>query len=544
MKKATAMIMAAALAVTAVPAAVFAEDAGETKSVRIGAPYDPTTLDYAELNTDPATYMDIMIGDPLIRSKQGEFIGGAAESWTVSEDSKVWTFTLKEGLTYSDGETPVTAEDFLYNAKRIMDPEAGHYNGESGYILLNGEEYYSGECEWEDVGLKVLDDLTIEYTFKNPQYEVSLAASSLMFPLEEAFVAPLDADGKSYGSSADKLLTNGPFIVSEWISDSSLTFIKNENYWDADSIPMDEVHFVIGANGDTGVDMMLADELDFCPNGTALQKQTLIDAGFEIMSYTTSYQCLNINHKGKSEETGLFLGNANFRKALSLAINRTALCDSVITGCIPATRLTASSEIGMEGYYNDEYPYEGWPAEGDVEKAKEYLAMALEELGKTEEEIPTFELLCYEAQGSIDALSAIQDMLLTGLGINTEINAQTIQIMISSAMSGDYDLWYGGGSMSLPDALESFLSGYVSTVNSPLRGYANEEYDALYNAALEAPSLKERKDNYFELEKFFCDNTLNLILGWSEGGFAYRSGYTGYYNDVETNFTYLDYTAE
>ena len=110
------------LAAASFPAAVLADEA-DVKSVRIGAPYDPVTMDYAELNVDPATYIDTLISDTLIRSKQGEYIGGAAESWETSEDGKTWTFKLKEGLTYSDGETPITSEDFVYAAKRLMDPE-------------------------------------------------------------------------------------------------------------------------------------------------------------------------------------------------------------------------------------------------------------------------------------------------------------------------------------------------------------------------------------------------------------------------------------
>ena len=133
MRKYAAMGLAAVLAAASFPAAVLADEA-DTKSVRIGAPYDPVTLDYAELNVDPATYIDTLISDTLIRNKQGEYIGGAAESWESSEDGKTWTFKLKEGLTYSDGETPITSEDFVYAAKRLMDPDAGHYNAESGYI--------------------------------------------------------------------------------------------------------------------------------------------------------------------------------------------------------------------------------------------------------------------------------------------------------------------------------------------------------------------------------------------------------------------------
>ena len=115
MRRFTALTMAAALMITAVPVVVMADEA-EVKSVRIGAPYDPVTMDYAELNADPATWMDIMVGETLIRNKQGTYIGGLAESWEKSEDGMTWTFKLKEGLTYSDGETPVTAEDLEYAA--------------------------------------------------------------------------------------------------------------------------------------------------------------------------------------------------------------------------------------------------------------------------------------------------------------------------------------------------------------------------------------------------------------------------------------------
>ena len=69
----------------------------------------------------------------------------------------------------------------------------------------------------------------------------------------------------------------------------------------------------------------------------------------------------------------------------------------------------------------------------------------------------------------------------------------------------------------------------------------NFEYDKLYDEAIASPTIEDRKANYFEVEKFFCDNTLNLILGWTDGGFQYKSGYTGFYNTVDTDFTYLDF---
>ena len=177
----------------------------------------------------------------------------------------------------------------------------------------------------------------------------------------------------------------------------------------------------------------------------------------------------------------------------------------------------------------------------DVEKAQEYLNLALEELGKTIDDVPEIELLCYDSQGAIDVLSAVQDMLLTNLGIHTVINAQTIQIMTSGAMSGDYDLWWGGNAIEEPDALEGFLTSYTTADASDLRGYSNEEFDALYDAALSAPTLEERREKYFEVEQFFCDNTMSLIFGWTEGGYYYDSKFMGLtFEAGSPDYTYMD----
>lgn len=539
MRKKVALLMVTAMAAGMVSLGAAASEGGQ-KAAHIGVAYDPVTLDFAAINAEPATEMASMIGDTLIRNKNGELIGGLAESWETSEDGKEWTFKLKEGLTYSDGETPITSEDFVYAVKRLLNAEEGHNNGDSGFVLVNGKEYYDGACEWEEVGVEAVDDLTVKYTFENPQYEVNFTVPALYAPLEEAVVSAL---GVEYGSAPDKIMVSGPYTVSEWNSDSSIVLVKNENYWDAENISMDMFTFLVGATGDTGVDMMLAGELDLWPMSSDVQNQVMIDSGYASTSAYLSYQGLNINHSGKTEETGLFLGNANFRKALSYAIDRTAITSSVMTGSDPANRLVAPTEQGVQGTFSEEYPYEAWPMTAEPEKAKEYLDAALKELGKTMEEVPVIELLCFDSQGSIDILSAVQDMLLTNLGIQTEINPQTIQVMISNAMNGDYDLWYGGNNISEPDALEDYLSSFTTEAGtaSGLRGYRNEEFDKLYEAAVSSPTIEERRTNFFELEKFFCDNTMTLQIGWTDGGYYYPDSFTGLYYAAGTPiYTYMD----
>ena len=173
--------------------------------------------------------------------------------------------------------------------------------------------------------------------------------------------------------------------------------------------------------------------------------------------------------------------------------------------------------------------YVAWPTTADVEGAKAALEAALTEIGATADQIPTFELLCYESQGSIDELSAIQDMLRTNLGIETKINPQTIQVMVSNAMSGAYDLWLGGNGLTLPDACEGYLDGFYSANFSPLRGTNDPAYDALYLATVSAPTIEERLQNFAALEAYFCDNTMNIILGWQDAYVAIGGGYTGYF---------------
>ncbi len=496
-------------------------ESGGTTVVRIGQSYDPTTLDYAEANLDSALFVLAHTAEALMReTADGSYECAAAESYEVNEDATDWTFHLRQGLTYSDGTTPITAEDFYYAATRLIDPAQGH--GNASFKWVNSDAYYGGTAALEDVGVKVLDDYTIEYTFIHPAYESSFTSTSMYAPLEQSFV---EAAGEAFGTSADTYLGNGPMMVSAWTSDASVTLVKNPSYRDPASVTVDEIDIVTGASGDVAVDMMLAGELDIAPLANANQIATLEGDGCTIFTFTNSYYGLNLNPAGKTEESGKLLSNANFRKALSLAIDREALNASVMTAVTPANRLTAPSELAYS--YNPDYV--AWPTTADAASAQEYLQKALDETGMTMDDMPVIELLCYESQGSIDILSAIQDMLRTNLGIETLINPQTIQVMISDAMSGNYDLWLGGNGVSVPDACESYLDGFYSVNYAPVRGYMDPDFDALYLATVSSTTIDQRMENYAALEAYFCDNVMNVVLGWQSASIAISGGFSGYY---------------
>lgn len=504
----------------------------QMKSIKIGIAYDPNSLDPAEINLDSAYEVGFTIYEPLLRDIEGKVEPGAAVSWQHSDDRKEWTFVLRDS-TFSDG-TPITANDFYFSIMRTIDPEAGHGNASSLLYLENANDYYNGEAKKEDVGVVVVDEKTLKLTYSIPMFETEFTNFSYT-PIKAELATSL---GIEYGSAADKLLCNGPFILSEWATDSKVTVVKNENYWDADNIHMDEITFLIGASAsDTAVDMLLTGDLDMASFTSMNQINSLVDAGYTYKSITTSYRCLNLNHQGSSEAMTPFMSNVNFRKALNLAIDRENLCASVLTTDEPAYRLTAPSELGYEKAFNEEYPYRAWPTKADPEQARAFLEKALEELGKTAEDIPELVLLCYESESSVTVLSAVQDMLKQVLGLKSTISSQTIGNMISMAYDGAYDLWLGGNATASPDWL-SFVYAYHSDsykTTPRLRGYTSPEFDALYDKVAQCTDYKERKDALFELEKFFCENVLNIIVSWTNTYYVSHPSVTNVYFRADGN---------
>lgn len=515
-KKLISLVLCFALCAALVPAVA------EENVVRIAYGYDPNTLDYGMSNLDTANFILTHIAETLlVQDASGAYVPGVAESYEKSDDARVWIFKIKQGLTYQDGETPITAEDLYYAVQRLLNPEDPKDNATFG--LVNAEEYYNGQVPFEEVGIKLIDDYTIEYTFVNPTYESNFTSASLFAPLEQAYV---EAGGEIYGSSSYLPLANGPYMVEEWLDDASVTLVKNPAYQNPDIVKADSIQITLNATGDVIVDMMLAGELDIADVLNPLQLQTLTDAGFVLgPSHSSTYQGMNLRGGGKSEESGRFLSNANFRKAINVALDREALAASVMSGYTPAYRLSAPGEPA----YTANPDYRAWDTTANVELANQYLNAALEELGATKEEIPAIELMCYESQGAIDALAAVQDQLRVNLGLETVIAPCTIQVMISNAMSGNYDLWWGGNEASVPDACESYLDGFRSNSGSPLRGYADAEFDALYNAAVTSATLDERLANFAKLEEYFCENAMSIILGWDMHYIVTAEGTTGYY---------------
>ena len=507
MKKLFIAVLLCAALVISLSSVVLAAD---SQVLRIGHSYDASTLDPQEASDDGSYNIIVNLGEGLVKVSNGVISPGIAESWEVSEDKLTYTFHLRESV-WSDG-TPLTANDFVYAVERIVDPSSAFTQAESFYTIKNAEAAQLGEVPFEEVGVKALDDYTLEYTLENPSSTfLTSHAGYPFFPMNRA---KCEAEGEAYGSEADKILTNGPYNCTEWAHESEFVLTKNPNYWNAENVKIEELRFIVGASGDVAKDMFLAGDLDVS-DFSSLANIQLLQSMLEYFSYSSTYYFSYLNCQGHNEEAGRFMGNANFRNALSYAIDRENILAVANTAATAAYRVEAPTTFTSDGQtWDEKYPFTGWSTKADPEKAQEYLAAALEELGATVDDIPVLKMLCFDSQGNLDKFQAMQDMLRQNLGIKTEITPQPIQQMIQMAYGGDFDFWLGGKPVYSPDWVYSFSSEYDYNNTSTTAHYVNEEFVDLTNKADQAVTLEEREAVAFEMEKIFAADQPGLLLYW------------------------------
>ena len=207
---------------------------------------EPTTLDPSLRSDTYSSEILISTMEGLIRLEQREgkyvFMPGDAESWETSEDGTVWTFHLGEDRKWSDGE-PVTADQYVYSLRRSAAPETGCPNSYFVTPILNYDAVSAGDMRPDQLGVKALDEHTLEITLTNPMPSfLESTDASIFYPQRQDIV---EKYGDQYGADADKIVYNGPFVVSEWIHNSSIKLEKNEEYWDKDNVELSYVSYQI-----------------------------------------------------------------------------------------------------------------------------------------------------------------------------------------------------------------------------------------------------------------------------------------------------------
>ena len=393
--------------------------------------------------------------------------------------------------------------------KDFFSPEMAAANASTYYMIKNSAAYNTGKLkDWNQVGVKALDDKTLQITleYKVPYFLTLLASSSNLYPLRQDFV---EECGEKYATDAEHYLSCGPFKLESFNPDTEIVYTKNEKYWNADAIKLERIEVVISTDANTNVAMFDNGEIDWYPE---FKPSKFPDYEVPDSYLNGTLQFIQMNSKGTSEEAAKVINNANFRKALSYAFDKESFIKSYegekTVASVVAHRIAAPGiYIGLDGKgsfdedfeYNDGVTY-------NPELAKEYLNKALEELGyNSVEDLPKMKFILFEVPAHRTYGEALLDAWERNLGItNIEATQLPISTAIEKLFAGDYDLYFQ--SMSLDVDLSIFLEYWTSNSDMNTSKWHDEKYDALYESSLKAETENERLAILAECEKYLMEN--------------------------------------
>lgn len=428
--------------------------------------------------------------------KDGNIIPAGCTEWTVSDDGLVYTFKLREDAKWTDGK-PVTAHDYVYALKRALDPAtAAMYSWYIKMFIKNSTEYADGTCTEEELGIKALDDFTLEYTLNAPAtYFPQALLQGVWLPLRQDAV---EADPEQWVYHADTCISNGPFVLEEYKIGSHISFKKNENYWGADEVSIDEVRYTFMTGDTTALAAFRAGDVDGFSNVPTADLVDIITTDNRLHTFDRlSFNFLRLNTSTPG------LDNPKVRRAINLGIDRQAYLDgmgvglttSVALGPVPKGLMLAGKDFREVSGDN------GLSATGNIEEAQKLLAEAGYPNG---EGLPVYRIVCAN-DGRANA-EIMQQMLETNLGIKTEIYSVDNKLVMSTMKDGDYDLGYSGwaGDYTHPS---TFLNLFLSTSSNNHTCWGNSEYDELIQKATISTSEEEQLELLVQAEHILMEES-------------------------------------
>ena len=465
---------------------------------------NPETLDPA-LNSavDGGNTIITVFETLLIINENNEAVPGQAESWTTSEDGLTWTFTMRDGLKWSDG-TDLNAKDFEYSFKRMADPDTAAPYAETCLGMIEGFEEAAGfpdadgnptvEPNLDALNVKASDDgktLTIVLAYPCSYFD-KIVAFAAMSPVQKATV---EANGDAWCTSPDTYVCNGPFMITEWTPSERIVLTKNPNYvggWDSSKIVSESITLLLLEDSsasfaayNSGEAVLIKDvPTDEIPSLTKAE-----DGGdFYVDTILgTYYVSLNLKRDAFKD--------AKVRKALALAIDRDYVANTIMQG----TYSTADSIVGPgivdeQGYFHDNgnAPYISADYEANLAEAKKLLAEAGYPNG---EGYPTIEYSCNDAGYHVPLAEYLQQAW-GDLGITLTISKMEWSSFTAARRAGEYDVARNGWVMDYNDP--SNMVEMFCTDNGNNDGkYSNPDFDA----AIEASKVADAAEHFAQLHK-------------------------------------------
>lgn len=476
-------------------------DEGGKKRVTYALRAEPPSMDPQLANSIPSSTACIHIAEGLTRNVEGDIRPAGAESWEISEDGMTYTFKLREGMKWSDGQE-ITVDDYVYGMQRLMDPATASDFAFIGMLIKNAAAVNSGEMAVDQLGVKKIDDKTLEIQLEHPAtYFIGMLGMAQFCPARKDIVEKF---GKDHSADADKAVYSGPFVMEEWKHGDEILLAKNENYWDADNIKLDQIVIKTVTDAKTAVAMWEQGELDITEVPMEMTEQYADQSEF-VFTGANDYLALNMAADRP-------LANKNLRLAMNYAMNRSEF-NTLVNNDVyePNLRYVLPNVNGVEKTYGEEYPLEAFPLEGDMDQAKEYLNKAVSEMGVADAAAITVELLTTDTENAKKQAEVIQEQLQKALGITVSIKQVTYKQRLELENDRDFDMVSTGWVPDYSDPY-SYLELWISDGIYNHSNYNNPEYDKLLEETLTETDAKTRMDELAQAEKIFLEDAAVVPL--------------------------------
>lgn len=448
---------------------------------------EPASLDPHKVESDVEFNIISDLFEGLVSvSPAGEIQPRLAEKWE-NKDNTVWTFHLRPGITWSDG-TPITAEDIVWSWQRLVDPKtASPYASYPGSMrIVNGTDIAEGKKAPESLGVKAINDSTLEVTLTQPNAAfLAMLAHPSLVPIDKVLVGRF---GDKW-TKPEHFVSSGAYKLSQWVVNERIVAVRNPKYWDNEHTVINKVTYLPISSEAADVNRYKAGEIDIVYtvpiNQFAQLKKTLgseLDVSPQLATY---YYQFNTTRPP--------FNDARVRKALNLALDKDIIADKVLgQGQRPAW-LISQPDIGGVKLQNPDYA--SWPMDKRIAEAKKLLA----EAGFNDSHPLSFNLLYNTSESHQRIAIAASSMWKKNLGVEAKLQNQEWKTMLDTMHTHNFDAVRYAWIADYDDAA-TFLNTFRTGDSQNTTQYSNPDYDrALVNAA-KSKTAEERGKFYQQAE--------------------------------------------
>lgn len=463
----------------------------QNNTLRVSVGGEPASLDPNLITGNWESKVDFNLFEGLtVRNKDGSIIPGVATKWSASKDGKTYTFYLRKNAKWSDGK-PVTAADFEYSMKRLLNPKTASAYASLLYVIKGGEAFNSGKGSEQNVGVKALDSYTLRVELVSPSpFFPELVSHTTFMPIPKHVVVK---KGKAW-SNSENMVNNGAYKLVAWKPRAYIEAVKNPYYWDKDNVKINKVYFYTQDDNAALLKRYRANEIDVIPDLSVESYSWAVNNvknQVKVFPYIATYY-YEINLKDPKFK------NPKVRLALNMAIDRDFITQKVLKA--PEVPVTYSLiPPGIKGYTSSKPEWASWSMDKRITEAKKLL----KEAGYSEKKPLSFSIAYNTLETNKQVAVAIAAMWQR-VGVKAQPFNKEVAVHFADLVAGKFEVGRSGWIGDYADP-SSFIGLFLSKSGNNHARFESSTYDKEFWAAMNSNNSKKEMQHYHNAEQMLLN---------------------------------------